>query len=89
MLLLNIAMSVMVVQMIWKEDSLATACMSIYALQSALIVQFGEGDVQFQFLLNSLTGFAVCLFIFLLAISMIKGANKEIKVQHTYVKKEE
>ena len=133
MLLLNIAMSGMVVQMIWKGEcyrypgflvfafaayafyalimaiinfvkywhienpilsaakrlSLATACMSVYALQSAMIVQFGEGDERFQFIMNSLTGFAVCLFIFLLAIHMIISADKEIKLQHTYIEKEE
>jgi len=72
-----------------KKLSLATALMSVFALQSALLVQFGGGDERFQFIMNSLTGFAVCLAIFLLALNMIRGANREIKKMHDYIKEEE
>ena len=120
---LNIAVSGMVVQMIWKNQSyeypgfliyamaayafycmaiaiknmikyrklekpilsaakmLSASCamISILALQTALLTQFGEGQQDFIQLMNMLTGTAVCLGIFVMAMWMVRKANIELR----------
>lgn len=62
-----------------KMISFACALTSILALQTALLTQFGTGQEFFSRLMNSLTGTAVCLTVFLLSIRMIRRAGREIK----------
>lgn len=120
--ILNIAMSGMVIQMIWQNKSyeypgtmiymsalytfyrfiisivnivkfrkinnpvfsaakildLAVAVMSIFALQTAMFLQFG-GTASFQRIMNMITGGTVCLFVFGMAVFMIIHAEKELK----------
>lgn len=122
MFLLNIAVSGLVIQMIWKNEayeypgfliyataayafyclamairniikyrrmeqpilsaakmlSFACALMSILAMQTAMLTQFGNGQENFARLMNSLTGGAVCLTIFIMAVLMVRKANREI-----------
>ncbi len=124
MFLLNIAMTGLVVQMIWQNKtyrypglliyafaaytfycmvraiinmvkyrkmerpvlsaakmlSFACALMAVLALQTAMLTQFGEGEGQESFirLMNSLTGSAVCLSVFIMAVWMIRRANREL-----------
>ena len=61
-----------------KMISLSTACMSMFVLQSALISAFGN-DMNYAFLMNSLTGTFVLLIVIGIAIYMITKANKIIK----------
>ena len=61
-----------------KMLSLACAMISILAMQTAMLTQFGDGQENFARLMNSLTGGAVCLFIFIMAVWMVRKSNKEI-----------
>lgn len=64
-----------------KRIALATAMMSILALQTALITQFGgEGNEGFRQLMNALTGAAVCITILWMAVALIHKADKELKM---------
>jgi len=122
--LLNMAVSVLVVQMIWKNQyydypgfmvyahaayafysfimtlismikqrkleqpiysaakvvSMSCALMSILALQTALLMQFGDGQTEFIQFMNSLTGFAVCFNIFAMAVWLVHKTKKEIRM---------
>lgn len=62
-----------------KMLSFACALMSILALQTAMLTQFGDGQEAFARLMNALTGTAVCLLIFGLAVWMVRRASREIK----------
>lgn len=117
----NVALSGMVVQMIWKNESysypgflifaaaayafysvtmsiiniiryrkknspvlsaaktigLVSALVSILALQTAMITQFGE-DGQFQFVMNIITGTVVCALVMTLAVYMIVNSDRAI-----------
>lgn len=67
-----------------KRIALATAMMSVLALQTALITQFGgEGSAEFRRLMNALTGTAVCVTILWMAAGLIHKANKELKMIDT------
>lgn len=62
-----------------KVISLASALMSILTLQTAMLAQFGSEQKNFIRLMNSMTGGAVCLAIFVMAIMMVCKARKESK----------
>lgn len=62
-----------------KMISFACALTSILAMQTAMLTQFGNGQENFARLMNSLTGGAVCLTVFLLSIRMIRRAGREIR----------
>lgn len=62
-----------------KMLSFACALMAILATQTAMLTQFGDGQEQFAQIMNAMTGSAVCLLIFGLAVWMVRRANKEIK----------
>lgn len=127
MFILNIAVSGMVVQMIWQNKSyeypgfmiyamaayafycmgiaiknmikyrkldkpilsaakmLSASCamISILALQTAMLTQFGGGDIDYARLMNGLTGSAVCLGILGMAVWMVRKANRELKKKET------
>lgn len=61
-----------------KMLSFACALISILAMQTAMLTQFGQGQENFARLMNSLTGGAVCLCIFVMAVWMVRKSNKEI-----------
>lgn len=61
-----------------KILSLANALISILALQTAMFVQFGDGESSIL-ILNGITGGTVCLSIFIMAILMIVHSTKKIK----------
>lgn len=62
-----------------KMISFACALTSILAMQTAMLTQFGNGQENFARVMNSVTGGAVCLMVFLLSIRMIRRAGREIK----------
>ena len=122
--LLNIAVSALVIQMIWKNQyydypgfmvyahaayafysfimavismmkhrkmekpifaaakvvSMSCALMSILALQTALLMQFGGDQADFAQIMNSLTGFAVCFNIFAMAVWLVHKTKKEVRL---------
>ena len=62
--------------------SLAQALVSIFALQTAMFVSFGDSESKaFEGLINSLTGAGVCIAIFGVAIYMIVRANQNLKAR--------
>lgn len=62
-----------------KMISFVCALTSILAMQTAMLTQFGNGQEFFARIMNSVTGSAVCLTVFLLSIRMIRRAGREIK----------
>lgn len=60
-----------------KTIGLVSALVSILALQTAMITQFGS-DRQFQFIMNILTGTAVCASVMTLAVFMIVKSDRAI-----------
>ncbi len=65
-----------------KALSFATALMSVFVLQTAMIAQFG-GDPQFRQIMNMLTGSAVCFATFAIAIFMIAKSVMKIRKLRT------
>lgn len=63
-----------------KAVTLATALVSMLSLETAMLTAFGDEttDVGFRTLMTALTGIAVILFIFVMAIYMIMNSNKKI-----------
>ncbi len=55
------------------------ALMSIFALQTALIARFGGDDAPFRQTANTLTGTAVCLSSFGIAVFMIISSSMKLK----------
>ena len=62
-----------------KMISFACALTSILAMQTAMLTQFGNGQENFARLMNSLTGGAVCMMVFILSLRMIRRAGREMK----------
>ena len=60
--------------------SFACALTSILALQTAMLVQFGEQDKSFMMLMNSLIGGAVCFSVFAMAIWLVHKTRKEMRI---------
>lgn len=125
MLLLNVAMSGMIVQMIFnnkgysypgyiiyvsalysfyylisamihvftfrKENNfilsasrfinLCGAMLSIYALQTAMLSQFGMQQAQFKNTMNMLTGIIIMVLVFLIASTMIVLTNRKLRIE--------
>lgn len=61
-----------------KLLSLAKSCMSLLAMQTAMLMQFGN-DVQFRQIMNSFSGGCVCTIVFCMAVYMVVRARKEFK----------
>lgn len=59
-----------------KVISFLSAVMSMFALQTAMITQFGSDDTEFRQLANTLTGTAVALISFGMAVFMVRRGNK-------------
>lgn len=64
-----------------KMLSFACALTSMLALQTAMLTQFGSDDDSWTRSMNAMTGMAVCLLIFGMAVWMIRRANREIEKQ--------
>lgn len=63
-----------------KAVSLAAASVSLLTLETAMLSAFGaENGPEFRQIMTGATGAAVCVFILLLAVSMIVSSTKEIK----------
>lgn len=63
-----------------KALNFATALVSMLALETAMLEQFGENDGEsFRVIMTGCTGIAVCLLILGMAIYMIRSANREIR----------
>ena len=63
-----------------KAIHLAKALVSIFALQTAMIVTFGgEGSESFHHIMALLTGIGICIFLFCMAVYMINRANRELR----------
>lgn len=62
-----------------KMINLAGALMSIFALQTAMLTQFG-GEVEMRQTMNLITGVSVCVIVLLIAIFMIIRSNMEVKM---------
>ena len=62
-----------------KMLSFAGALISMLALQTAMLTQFGQGQDGFIRLMNSISGGFVCIAIFVMAVYMVHKSNKEIK----------
>ena len=63
-----------------KIVSMSTALVSILALQTAMLTQFGEGRTNFIGLMNALTGAAVCIAEFAMAVWLMHKSRKELEV---------
>lgn len=63
------------VLMVSKVLGLAVALVSMLSLQTAMFASFG-GTFQFKQLMNTLTGGAVCLLIFIMAIAVVVRARR-------------
>ena len=61
-----------------KNVTFAAAAMSLLALQTALLSTFGNGDVAYSRLMNSIVGTAIFTFIIGLAIYMIGKGSMQI-----------
>lgn len=63
-----------------KVISLATALVSMITLENTMLTTFGkEGQETFRLIMLALTGFAITIFILVMAISMIIKSTKKIK----------
>lgn len=63
-----------------KIVSMSTALVSILALQTAMLTQFGEGQANFIRLMNALTGTAVCIAEFAMAVWLVHKSRKELEL---------
>lgn len=71
-----------------KMLSVAGALMSILALQSAMMTQFGEDPLLRRYM-NSVTGTGVSLIVIAMAIFMVVRANQALKklpINHSEIK---
>ena len=62
-----------------KVVSMSCALMSIFALQTAMLMQFGAEQAEFMQLMNLLTGGVVCFGEFVLAVWLVHKANRGIR----------
>ncbi|MBQ8536652.1 MAG: hypothetical protein IJ461_04525 [Clostridia bacterium] len=63
-----------------RSVSLVAALVSLLALETALLSQFGQpGQEDFRRLMTGLTGLAVCLSVLWIAVVMLKRAHRALK----------
>lgn len=58
---------------------LSQALYNLFALQVALLWEFGGGDFAYNKLMNSLTGGAVCLMVVAMGIYMLRRSRREMR----------
>lgn len=61
-----------------KAINLITAFVSLFSLESAMIMRFG-GSYEFRQIMTTITGSAVCLAALVIAIYMVSRANSELR----------
>ncbi len=61
-----------------KIVSMSTALVSILAMQTAMLTQFGEGQANFARIMNALTGSTVCFIEFAMAVWLVHKSSKEL-----------
>ena len=57
---------------------MSCALVSILALQTAMLMQFGSDETNFIRIMNSITGIVVCTSTFVLAIWLVHRTRKEL-----------
>jgi len=62
-----------------KNLSFTVSLMSLFSLQTTMIVTFSNNDSDFPFVMNAITGSAVSLFVLLFSICMIVNSSKKLK----------
>ena len=63
-----------------KVISFAQALVAIFALQTSMLLAFGDGDSEFfKSIMKSITGGSVCCIIFVLSMFVIVHANRNLK----------
>ncbi|MBO5208854.1 MAG: hypothetical protein J6B68_05855 [Lachnospiraceae bacterium] len=67
-----------------KRIGMAKALVSIFTLQVAMLTQFGNSGSNDNRMANAMTGIAVCVFITVMAVLMLKG----VKTDYAYMKQE-
>ncbi len=65
-----------------KAVSLIGAAMSVMALQSAMLVQFGDENSTFRQTMNTATGSAVTVLAMVITVYMIIYALRQLKKQN-------
>lgn len=63
-----------------KVVAMSCALTSMLALQTAMLMQFGEESANFNRIMNSLTGSVVCFCVFVMAIWLVHKTRKEIEL---------
>ncbi len=64
-----------------KAINLVAAAVSMITLETAMLSAFGEeGQENFRLIMTSTTGAAVCIFILAMAIYMVVGSTKKLKI---------
>ena len=61
-----------------KMINFAGALMSVFALQTAMLVQFGGAD-GYRYIMNCITGTGVCVTVLFMAVFMIIRAGRKIR----------
>lgn len=61
-----------------KVLNLAVALVSMLSLQTAMLTSFGDGSIDGR-AMNALTGGAVCVLIFILAVLLVVTANRQLR----------
>lgn len=62
-----------------KMLSFAGALMSIFALQTAMLAQFGVNEAIFRRVMNVITGTSVSIIVFAMAVFMVIWSNKKLQ----------
>lgn len=62
-----------------RHLSLATAMVSVFSLQTALLSAFGAHKPQFRLMINAVSGAAVCLGMLLIAVTMICRSTRMLR----------
>lgn len=64
-----------------KRIGMAKALVSIFTLQVAMLTQFGAQDDYYNQMANTMTGTAVCVFITVMAVLMLKGVKMDLQTE--------
>ena len=70
---------------ILRNISFADACVSIFALQRSMLVSFeGMTDIEIR-IMNTVTGFGVCIIIFLLGLNLVRKKRYFFNALNTFM----
>ena len=71
-----------------KAITLATAAVSLFGLQTAMLSHFSENDVSFRVIMNAVTGGVVIVAVIALAVYMIITSTQKIKTENEQIGKQ-